>query len=315
MERRMHLSKEELEKVIELREIGVSWLKIQQETSINRRTAKKAYEDWERRQSKEKLQQARVQVGTQIFREHLECIVTVALALVDNLPESMVFFETRDAETVLRQIWMRDIVGHVVRTGGSWERIVSMVPFERLPDRQKQRIFRQNRMLFQCLKEHTQAMRWQKVLEKWRCAWEERMGILTELHSKAERMVRQEVENWHKMEKREQVERSIPNMARGVVEAVWLGALDEPEKSYRFVRAKVDHIEFGGETQVLLEDKNLAEELAKLCRRVVKNVVGPQEKSLVKNPMKTAVEQLEQELDPYILRPIILKTECSQCPA
>lgn len=316
MERRTLLTKEELQKVIELREIGSSWVKIQRETGVNRKTAKNAYEDWEHRQSKEKLQQARVQVGTVIFREHLECIVQVAEALFDNLPPSMVFFETRDAETVLGQIWMRDIVGHVVRTGESWERIVSMVPFERLPERQKQRIIRRNLMFFQSLKEHTQTMRWQEVLKSWRCAWEECLGILTELRSKAETMVRQEVEN---MENRNQVEKSIANMSKGVVEALWLGTLDgEPKKSSDLVRTKVDHVEFGGETQVLIEDEKIARKVAAACKGVIKNLC--KEKSLAEllkngNQMKTAVEQLEQELDPFVLRRIILKTECSLCPA
>jgi len=321
VERRTLLTKEELQKVIELREIGSSWVRIQHETGVNRKTAKNAYEDWERRQSKEKLQQARVQVGTVIFREHMECIVQVALTLVDNLPESMVFFETRDAETVLEQIWMRDIVGHVVRTGESWERIVSIVPFEQLPARQKQLITRRNLMFVQCLKEHTQTMRWQEVLKSWRCAWEECLGILTELRSKAEKMVEKEVEN---MEKGNQVEKSISNMAKGVVEAIWLGTLDgEPEKSSDLVRTKVDHVEFGGETQVLLEDKNLAGEVSEACKKVINNLckektlaelfkdgnpVGAKEKEL-----KTAVEQLERELDPFVLRQIMLKTECSLC--
>lgn len=317
MERRMVLKKEELEEVIELREIGTSWLKIQQQTSINRRTAKKAYEDWERRQSREKLKQARVQVGTELFREHLECIIKVTEVLVDNLPPSMVFFETRHAETVLRQIWMRDIVGQLlVRTATtSWESIVSIVSFERLPERQKQRIIRQNLKLFESLKEHTQAMRWQEILERWRCAWEECVGILTELRSKAETMVRQKVE---KLEKRNQVEKSIPNMAKGVVEALWLGILDgKPEKSYDLIRTKVDRVEFG-ETQVLVEDKNLARKVASVCKGVIKNLY--QEKTWAElfkdgNPMKTAVEELERELDPFVLRQIILKTQCSLCPA
>jgi len=314
VERRMHLSKEELGKVIELREIGTSWLKIQQQTHINRRTAKKAYEDWERRQSKEKLKQARVQVGTAIFREHMESIILIAEALFDNLPLSMVFFETRDSETVLEQIWMRDIVGHVVRTGESWERLVGVAPFEQLPKRQKQRIIRRNQMLFQCLKEHSQTIRWQEVLKSWRFAWDECLGILTELRSKAETMVEREVKD---MEKGNQVEKSISNMAKGVVEAIWLRTLDgEPEKSYDLVRTKADHVEFGGATQVLLEDKNLAGEVAELCKRVINNLC--KEKTLAElfkdgNPMKTAVEQLERELDPFVLRQTILKTECSLC--
>lgn len=321
MERRTLLTKEELQKVIELREIGSSWVKIQRETGVNRKTAKNAYEDWERRQSKEKLKQARVQVGTAIFREHMESIIRIAEALFDNLPQSMVFFETRDSETVLEQIWMRDIVGYIVRTGESWERLVGIVPFEQLPERQKQRIIRRNQMLFQCLKEHSQTIRWQEVLKSWRFAWDECLGILTELHSKAEKMVRREVEN---MEKGNQVEKSISNMAKGVVEAIWLRTLDgEPEKSSDLVRTKVDHVEFGGETQVLLEDKNLAGEVSEACKRVINNLC--KEKTLGElfkdgNPvrakekgLKAAIEQLERELDPFVLRQIILKTECSLC--
>ena len=169
-------------------------------------------------------------------------------------------------------------------------------------------------MLFQSLKEHTKTIRWQEALESWRFAWDECLDILIELRSKAEKMVRQEVVN---MEKGNQVEKSISNMVKGVVEAIWLGTLDgKPEKSYDLVRTKVDHVEFGGETQVLLEDKNLAGEVAEACKRVINNLC--EEKTLAElfnddNPMKTAVEQLERELDPFVLRQTILKTECSLC--
>ncbi|GAI26442.1 unnamed protein product [marine sediment metagenome] len=125
------------------------------------------------------------------------------------------------------------------------------------------------------------------------------------------------------MEKGNQVEKSISNMAKGVVEAIWLGNLDgEPEKSSDLVRTKVDHVEFGGETQVLLEDKNLAGEVSEACKRVIKNLC--KEKTLAElfkdgnvrakeKELKAAVEQLERELDPFVLRQIMLKTECSLC--
>ena len=294
--RRRVLSEEDLVKVISLRQAGTSWLKIQQKTGIDRRTAKREYE----RHAKEKLEVVRIQVATELFREHMESIVRTAEVLVNQLPQSMTFSETRDAEEVFREVWTTNSPRFNVRISVS--------------EKDKQRILRENLMLFKSLKDHTlEQVRWQ-ALGEWRRGWDEYLGILTKIRSKAKEMV------MSKIEKRDGTEE---RMVEVVVEALWLGIQDgKPKKSSDLVGTTVLEegtilIVIGGKSKVVLEDRTIAEKPAGVCKRVIGKLC--EEKSLTKlseknNPMKTAIEELEEELHPYILRPIILKTQCDLCP-
>lgn len=295
--RRRVLSEEELVKVISLRQAGTSWLKIQQKTGIDRRTAKREYE----RHAKEKLEVVRIQVATELFREHMESIVRTAEVLVNQLPQSMTFSETRDAEEVFREVWTTNSPRFNARISVRSEK-------------DKQRILRENLMLFKSLKDHTlEQVRWE-ALGEWRRGWNECLGILTKIRSKAKEMVMSEIEKRDGTEER---------MAEVVVEALWLGIQDgKPKKSSDLVGTTVLEegtilIVIGGKSKVVLEDKTIAKELAGVCKRVIGKLC--EENSLIKlseksNPMETAIEELEEELHPYILRPIILKTQCDLCP-
>ncbi len=320
--RRKYLFDEELNRVIRLKQAGASWLKIQEKTGVPRRSAKRAYEDWDRDKSLEELKAARVQVATEAFREHLGCIVQVAEVFVNNLPESMVFDETRDAEKVLSDIWMRDIPG----------KYELLVPFRSKTEREQQRIVRQNEMLFQSLKDHTrEKVRWQ-VLEEWGQNWNACKVIFAKIREKSKKNVLSDLDDRESNLKDRIKEVSakkdvIENMIRGVVEAGWLGILaGKPEESYNLIRTIVVA---GGTNQVLfgdkaslavieLDDSNLAEDIAILCKLETQNLFRG---DLVKqandtiHTIGTQAKELEVMLNPLILRPMILRTRCELCPA
>ena len=46
--KKRELSPIELKKVVELRQFGARWTEIEHETKVERRAAKRAYEEWER---------------------------------------------------------------------------------------------------------------------------------------------------------------------------------------------------------------------------------------------------------------------------
>ena len=323
--RRREVSDTELSRVIKLKKSGASWLKIQLETGVPRRSAKRAYDDWERSQSKEELKAARVQVATEVFREHLDCIVQVAEVFVNNLPESIIFYETRDADKIINDIWMRDIP----------EEYEGIVPFRNKSEKEQGRINRKNRMLFQSLKDHTvEQVRWQ-VLEEWKGACNTCVNILAKLQSNAQGIVtsilsNQELKVKDEIEKSDTGEAVIEDIAKGTVEALWRGIRDgEPEKSHDLIRTKtanerITQVLFGESasiTVIELADNNLAEKVARVCKWATNNLYICEKETLVEsfrdgiNTMKKATEELDRGLNPLILRPMVLRTRCELCPA
>ena len=323
--RRREVSDTKLSEVIKLKKSGASWLRIQRETGVPRRSAKRAYEDWERNQSREELKAARVQVATEVFREHLGCIVQVAEVFTDNLPELIIFYETRDADKIINDIWMRDIP----------KEYEGIVPFRNKSEKEQERISRRNRMLFQSLKDHTvEQVRWQ-VLEEWKEACNACLNTLEKLRSNAQKIVTSILSN-QELKVRDEIKKSgageaaIEDMAKGVVEALWRGIRDgEPEKSHNLIRTKAAK---EGSTQVLfgesasitmieLVDNNLAKEVERICKWATKNLYIESKETLVDplrngfDTMKKAIEELDKMLNPLILRPMILRTRCDLCPA
>ena len=319
--RRRHVSDEELNQVIKLKQAGASWLNIQVKTGVPRRSAKRAYEDWERQKSLEELRAARVQVATEAFREHIEYIIRIAEVLVDHLPVSMPFYETRDAQEVLSGILMTDTL----------EEPEPHVPFRLRSEKEQQRIFRQNEMILQSLKDHTrEKVRWQ-VLGEWRHDWNDCMNILANLRKKAgevvlSRLNDQEPNPINRI--KDSIQKDVTeDMITGVVEAVWRGILaGKPEDGYNLVHTKVvaeGHAEvlFGEQasiTAIELPDSSLAGEVANVSRQAAQTLCQEdlvQQANSMISTMQTRIEELEVMLNQLTLRPMILRTRCELCPA
>lgn len=320
------LSDEERRRVVNLRRGGATWVKIQRETGINRRTAKRAYDKWVRSQPLEELNAARVQVASQEFHEHLRCLVGVADALVEHLPHRMMFSDTRNADTVIDKLWMRDI----------GEKFESYISFHNKSELEQRRTVRQNHMLFESLRNHTctcEEIQW-SVLQEWKQAWDDCDRIRDQLQEEAKKIVgnilndekRQEVKN--RIKKTKEGKDIIERMESGTVEAVWCGILagKKPEEGYKSVRTKLEE----GETVVLfgdpsssvsirLTDDNLAKEIVDVCSQATQNLGLEKLASDVKesmDTMKARASKLEGMLDPLILRPLILRSpRCNLCPA
>jgi len=68
--KKRELSPIELKKVVALRELGARWTEIEQEIKVERRAAKRAYEEWERDKEMKEQQAARFRVAAEAFHEH-----------------------------------------------------------------------------------------------------------------------------------------------------------------------------------------------------------------------------------------------------
>lgn len=328
MPRRRNLSPDELSDIVQLRGSRTGWLKIERITGVPRQIAKREYGAWEHSQSKEELKQARIQVATDLFDEHLQQIVGLAQGLVNDMPESMTPLETRDAETVISDILARWISSEA-------EERVCLIPGQQEAERAQRRSLRQNQMLFRSLRDHTREKVDWRVLEEWKGGWSRSRGAMEALRSKAEKMVWSVLDN-QKPSVRDKIDASgvgksiLAKMIAGVIEVIWRGANDNAlEKVEQFVQTRqitegrglIVFGELGSLTRIELPDSGLTKDVAEICKWAAKNLSIEERDGQVRlyrdgtEAMKQAVQKLENALDPLMLRPMILRTRCDLCPA
>jgi hypothetical protein len=328
MPRRRNLSTDELSRIIQLRSNRTSWLKIQRITDIPRQIAKREYAAWEHSQSKEELKQARIQVATDLFKEHLQQIVGLAQWLVNDIPESITPGETRDAEAVIRDMVARWISSEA-------EELVSLTPRQQDVERTNQRSLHQNQMLFRSLRDHTREKVDWRVLEEWKGGWDRSREVLEALRSKSEKMVSSILDN-QKPGVRDKIGASgvgediLAKMGAGVVEVILRAVNDNTlERAFDLVQSKpindgrglVIFAESGSVARIELPYYSLATDVAEICKWAAKNLFIEERDGQVRlyqdgiEAMKEAVQRLENVLDPLMLRPMILRTICDLCPA
>src|SRR4030067_3259759 len=107
--KRIIISDFQLTEIIRLKQSGDSWLRIEGKTGIPRRSAKKAYEEWERNQSMEELKRARTDVAKEEFRCHMDDLVELSRYLVDSLYIPHPAGKLDNADEFLEELWKRDI--------------------------------------------------------------------------------------------------------------------------------------------------------------------------------------------------------------
>jgi hypothetical protein len=311
--RRKYLSEIQLDKVIRLKQAGASWLRIEKMTSIPRRSAKRAYADWERSKSTDELKEARTDVAREEFRKHISHLIAIAESLVSGLGVPTWPTERRDSDEFLRQLWSKeDHTGY---------------PSD------ERRTLRRNLMLFEALKNHSrEKVRWQ-ALEEWGKAWDHCVSVLMRLSQQCEQLLRNILSQMpdlsRKIDRSRIDEASRPALVEGVVAVVWNTVLDgRPEEACGQIKAKElptkkTVVNFGDRAAMAtltFTDGRMAEEIVKACAWAANNLCKGEDGELileaqgVVSTMRERREELEDMLDPLILTPLILHTRCEICP-
>jgi hypothetical protein len=335
--RRRDLSDQELDQVINLKRAGSSWVKIQRETGISRRTAKRAYDKWERGKSLEELKEARKDVAAQAFREHMESVITLAESLAANLgvPSSL-----REMEMNSQQFFSWLLEEDLLRRNMSSETQIQVwvgdSPRFLVGDSQSYR--REKQLLFESLKAHTRGeVRWEDILDnRWKKSRDKCATIVPKLGREISKVLKNlvnEKQQPNLLSNLNEASAGYDPMER-IVEAVrmaiWQDILGDnlEQEGARFetisqaggaahaVCAKPRHgiqLEFTGET-----GKHLAEQVTSICNSAYHNLCkGDTVQQLyceVLN-MKKASEEIREVLNAVRLRPMILRTRCDLCPA
>lgn len=328
--RRRDLSDEELTTVINLKRAGTTWVKIQRETGINRRTAKRAYEKWERSQSLQELKDARKEVAEVEFRYHIESLKSLAvfLAINSSVPSSP---DMTNAEQFFSGLWSQDILQRFSYT----DQPVQLPPLKKWDT---QLTFRENELLFQSLHDHIRGEegRW-GALERWKEARNNSAKNLDNLRKESRVVVpnyiKQEQEknllekNFLQIIEEESRERNpAERMAEAVLNAIWRDILED-KLGQNLVQVMLGSggsqcmVRVGYETFFLFNaptDTTLAKKITRICNLAVNNLEKEDMVKLLQDEvriMKKASEELREMLNPVKLTPLILRTRCGLCPA
>lgn len=332
--RKLAISGEKWEQVVKLRQAKSSWLGIQRETGVPRRTAKKVYEAWEKTQVREELSEARKQVIAEQFSKHLEDLIAIAEMLVDNLPDNVSLDEGRSAVEVIDNIWTID----THRQSGAEEVIAiigSNLENRNNLEREQRRKVRRNKLLLDALKAHTQdQLQWQ-LLDEWQSEWDSAVGIQNQLKEDTKWLVMTILDGQRKDIKKmifEEAKKDIilRDMVKGVFESVWRSVQGgTPNDAETFIRihksgkekqalyslyfAKGDSI-----TIVNFSEVNLAQGVQRVCEQAAGSL-GKGDLAMrlldIKIHLAAKTSELEEMLEAVRLRPLILRTRCDLCPA
>jgi hypothetical protein len=188
-------------------------------------------------------------------------------------------------------------------------------------------------MLFKCLQEHTRGkVRWE-ALEDWKQARNNAVKYSKELRLEATEVIGNTLNN--RRDLKEGIKTAIggndvtEKISDGLSEAIWRGILTgKPDQVHVFKgtsllsegRVELRFYEHDSDTNLDLNDLNLAKEVLDMCRRAVTNLregITSDKVKLLTNEvrqMQDRTGELEESLDGLILRPMILRTRCDLCP-
>ena len=310
--RKRYVSDDELNQIIRLKQAGASWLMIQNQSGVPRRSAKQAYEDWQRSQSIDELKSARVGVAAEEFRKHVDLLIKIAESLADGLEVPMAPKMTTNADEFLNSLWEK-----------SYRGIKNYQPDKTIEKRERQRFIREYQMLLKSLQYHTQEkVRWE-VLEDWKQAWNGSISHLNKLEKEASsiagNITKADASIFETINSKSGQDKVEGRLAQTVINVVWQNIVDgtlnteKPEIYFSY--------ELLDKNFPIPMHKELFEKIAEILRQVAEAFCAERKKSIMQPlindacRMSEAINTLEEMLNPLVLRPLILRTRCDLCPA
>jgi hypothetical protein len=322
------LSNDQLQRVITFRDSGLSWVKIQEKSGIPRRVAQREYKEFQRKQSERQLKEARKEVVAEEYRVHLDLLTGLANVLVESLviPEPM--NDLRPADEVIDQLLKTDI----------YEERLSLRLRPGDP-RRETLAKRMNTLLLKSLRDHTERRVPWEALEEWKTGRDNCIADIEKLKAEVKEVLNNilnlEPKLKDKVGKTKRDPRIWQQVADGVLMHLWLSSvMGKVSKVTAFeggsaINRGTAWVKFHGGTPEQMElrfdsedpDTNvhLAKEIVRVSNWSVENLQAGK-KDRIKairegvSKMKQAAGALEAALNPLVLRPLILNTQCDICP-
>ena len=310
--RKRYVSDEELNQVIKLKQSGASWMMIQNQTGVPRRSAQKAYEDWQRSQSIDELKAARVDVAAEEFRKHVDQLINLIELLADGLEVPKTPRITINAQEFIDSLFEK-----------SYRELRGYNSIKTIEKRERERFIREYHMLLKSLEYHTrEKVHWQ-LLERWNEAWdncrEHRNNFMNEGDTIAANIIGIDADLIETINNKSQQAGAAGRMAESVLYAIWQniadGTLDPEKPEIEFGFDSVDRI------VTIPDEKGLYEKVAGILSQVAETFCIERKEDIIQpllgdvSRMNTVINTLEEMLNPLVLRPLILRTRCDLCPA
>jgi hypothetical protein len=322
------LTNSQIQQVIDLHDKGISWVKIEKETGIARRIAKREYNEWGAKQSQRQLEDARKEVVAQEYRIHLDLLSQMANLLLDSLIIPHPITDLRGGDEVIRQFLSKDIYQDL--------------PLFRLRignEQREKRVIRMNELLFKSLRDHTERkIPWQ-VLDLWkevRDSCVKDIGeIKEEIHKVFTNILKQKSKLKEQLDKSYKKSSVIENVEKGILINIWLDSILGVKSEVTAMKGAslfnkdiswvVFHKNAPEVTKVTFDresphdNERLASEVSDVSKWTITNILELKSELIQKmkkevSRMQENVNQLETVLNPLVLRPIILNTQCDICP-
>ncbi len=217
--RKRYVSDDELNQIIKLKQAGASWLMIQNQTGVPRRSARNAYEDWQRSQSIDELKAARVGIAAEEFRKHVDLLIIVAETLAGGLEVPATPKMTINADELLYSLWEK-----------SYRGIKNYQPDKTIETRERQRFIREYQMLLKSLQYHTQEKVHWEVLKDWKQAWNSSISHLKRLekeaNSIAENIIKTDASLFETINSKSGQDKVEGRLAQTVLNVIWQNIVD-----------------------------------------------------------------------------------------
>ncbi len=311
---RPRITDQQISDMMRLRRQGESISAIARAIKCNRQTVRVYLKE---RQADVLADEVRKQQLTDELQRHLNDVTEFAVSFKSSVTAPRSPTEDRDASAVFELLLGKDLP-----RGLDWE--------SRQARREQRQREHRNRMLLISLQEHTRGQGWWRAYEEWQEAWNMCRDALRELRGKADEVVENRINE--KPSLKEEVERqsskrgrddTVRRIVSDMLSVVWGAATGS---------RPVEKFEFGeGEGRIVacfadgtffplghrLIEVSVSPDMADLYKLAFKTLCQSfTDKSIPEmlHRMDEKIEIIDDALDPFILRPLLIRTRCSLCP-
>jgi len=260
--------------------------------------------------------EVRKQLLTDELRRHLDELIQFPASLGDYVTAHTSPFDDQDDEAVIDPFWRKGLPKGLESD-----------------QRQLRLVRRRNKMLFESLREHIGDKGWWQAFEEWKKAWNTCNVALKEFREEADKEVGRLIKELgfkEEAEKETGEQDTVKKMARPVLWMVWwAGTSDKPVEEAEKVTEYNSRIKEG---QLIAEDREgfyplglMVSEVALTEDKVVTvcdSAFETLRQSFIDQRIpealeaeKKKVEEVQDALDPFILRSLLVRSRCALCPA
>jgi len=312
---RPRITDEQISEMIRLRRQGKSISAIARIIGCNRQTVRVYLKE---RQADILTGEVRRQVLTDEQQKHLDDLTQFAASLVGHLtiPDSPT--ENRDVVAVLAPLLPKDLPQ-------------GLQTASREARRKQRQTERQNKMLFESLRQHTGEKGWWQAFEEWQQAWGTCVSVLAKIRKEVPKVVEDFMNQKPGLKEKVEEKTGKKNVLERIVDVLlwpaWeVATASNPEeelehRKFRVLPAAQEFRVIAGTYELKLifseTEAALAQEVATVCNLALQNLYPlymADEIQGMRHRMDEKIEEIDDALDPFILRPLLVRTRCELCP-